>query len=157
MACVTLLHMSQLGPTREKEIREWLVSLLNKKTIKAIVIRALAKERGYGWMSIHTVARSLGINVIRTSFGERKYIYWTLTQAPKRRWICCQFTPIDAIHFDWAEEILDKLGYQEISCRSKEIPDIGEWFIREGKYYWTEEGPCPRGWRTEDPGEDESN
>lgn len=112
---------------------------------------------GFGWMNVHAVARSHGCSLIRISFGEKKSIYWTMSKSPKRRWICCEFSPLDPIHIIWIEEVLEKLGYKEISSKEKEIPDIHEWFIRKGRYYWVEEGPCPRGWRTEDTREDEQD
>lgn len=140
------------GASSASTAEKWLARHLKRGPRRATELLLLARKEHRGWGNIRAAIRSLGAVIIRTSFGRKKRIYWALHPGYDKRWVCCEFTPIDPIHVEWIEEILDRFGYQETEA-SKEIPDIGEWFIRDGRYYWAEIGPCPKNWRTEDPSE----
>lgn len=125
--------------------KEWVIEKLTEspRTFRSLVDDPSREHKKH---SLVAAAKAIGCGLIRTAYGEHKRVYWTINNLGQRRWICCEFTPIRAVHCDWTEQILAKLGY-EPSKGTKEIPEPKTWFVCEGRYYWTEEGPCPRGWR----------
>jgi len=134
---------------------QWVKSKLQKspRTFKSLIDDPTRVHRK---SEIAASGKAIGCGIIRTSYGEKKVVYWTINHLGQRRWICCEFTPIEDIQGVWAEEILDYMGYEQAED-NEEVPEPKTWYVREGRYYWTEEGPCPKGWRNEDAGLNEQN
>lgn len=114
-----------------------------------------ADEDSIAIATLYRAYKKIGASSIRTSFGVSKFVYWTMMDTDDEHLLCVEMTPIDEIHHEWVREILEDYGYEEVDESEKEIPDKGEWFVREGRYYWLEKSQGH--YQAEDSGEDEQD